>query len=329
MTHEPSRFPDVRLQLCLLVWLCRDPARFTTFVTTTARARFNADLAALLLPKSVLPEVLFIEQKFSVGVTRMHKYTENFSTELRRAFDVPDHQIPQKIGLIYREETADGIIEGRLLLDPAAYRILRQRKLLTQHVQRLQAGLGITLALLPPTVITLAWFPALGAAFETLLLLLVALLGTWGILGRRIAVVETFAENMWVTAGLFCGGSTILLAGYGLTAASSSLLAIFSLALAIGISSGFCAVLPTHAPRRLLYGLALITAIFLLFTPQTGHIGVIFSGVVGSLALAVRWTLKRGLTLGRAIRVNTLWLLLLLAAYALIILAGIVAFFAG
>lgn len=329
MTLEPPRFPDVRLQLRLLVWLCRDPARFTTFITTTARARFDADLAALLLPETVLPEVLFVEQKFSMGVTRMHKYTENFSTELHRAFDVPDHQIPQKIGLIYREETAAGIFEGRLLLDPAAYRILRQRKLLTQHVQRLQAGLGITLALLPPTVITLAWFPAVGATFETLLLLAVALVGTWGILGRRIQMVETFAENMWVTAGLFCGGSTILLAGYGLTGASSSLPAIFCLGLAVGISIGFCTVLPAHAPRRLLYGLALMTMIFLLFTPQTIHAGVIFSGVVGSLALAVRWSLKRGLMLGRAIRVNTLWLLLLVVAYVLIILSGIVAFFVG
>jgi hypothetical protein len=177
-------------------------------------------------------------------------------------------------------------------------------------------------------VITLAWFPALGAAPETLLLLAVALVGTWGILGRRIHTVETFGENMWLTVGVFCGGSTILLAGYGLTAASASLFAISGFALAVGISSGFCAVLPAHAPRRLLYGVVLMTVIFLLFTPAAVYAGLIFSAVASSLALIVRWTLRRGLGLGRAIRVNALWLLLLGLAYALIILSGIMAFFA-
>ncbi len=318
----------------LLCWLFFAPARFSAFTRGTAAVMFEAAARALLLPPNVLVERMYVVRKYSPGVTRTQTFKSDFVDALHTAFDVPDSQIPEKIVILCQIDHPAAPEHVRLMLDPAAYAVIRYRKGITGRVQQMCSGLGAALALLPALLLVLAFPPWADRSLLTSVAVLAVFTTAWALNTLPLPPTgETTMSLVELARAMLAG--TLLLLALGLVLLSAAEagksdvygLPLLALCVALGIGYGVSTRLNSDLALALHRGSAL--AVLLGTLLGSGAWQVLLLLLPGTaLALLSGWTLGRAHRRAQRVAANALWLLLLGAAYALLA-AGVAAGWLG
>lgn len=118
---------------------------------------FREDIEGLLLPEGYLPAQLVVFEKYAAGITAQRTYDNDFSRHIYRAFQVPDHQLPERIVLRYQTDVNGLKAQEIRSLSPAAYAIIPYRRAIQRQVQQVCGWLGVSLVLLPVLVFVLVY----------------------------------------------------------------------------------------------------------------------------------------------------------------------------